>query len=268
MPSFPATVADRQYTAPAAADGATITAAGGGAWNPSAWVTLLASAPTDGLLTGITVRATSINYYGGVGSFEIDIAVGATPTIIATFKGFRDARWGGCGSNQCLYLPCPIAVEGIAAGEAVKARLRQQHATDTSDWHVSMTYLRLPLTGVLESTAQPQLVLPAAAGLVELTTPVTPWADTGWASLGASGDRVLVGLVLWSPQAGMSMSIDIGDDTTVRATVHAMSMYTNQTELSVIALTPLRVTGELRVRARGRISATVALGATYFDVPL
>lgn len=266
---FPDLLPDRQYTAPSAADGVGIAVSGAGSWANSSWETLLASAPSDGLLTGITLRSSITGvFFGWQTAIEVDIGVGSTPTVIATFKAFLDCRWYGAGSNEANYLPCPIPIEGITSGEPIKARIRAQLDFPSTTWTVTATYLRLPLSGVLESTANPQYVLPAAGALTLFTAPGV-WTTSSWQAYAVGGDRVIVGLVVHVDQAGYNFEVDIGDGTnTVRATVPMYSVFTNGVFPGFVFVPPVRVTGTPSARVRGRIGANIRVGLICVDYPL
>lgn len=264
---FPDTLADPQYAVPAAADGGAITAVAA-TDTDSAWVTLLASAPANGILTGITVRPTGIVFFGWQSTLKIEIGVGASPTVIATFTAAYDSRFFGEAGSQGLYIPCPIGIEGIVSGQPIKARLRQSSNLDTQTWHVSATYLRLPLTGAITSTANPLFGFPGS-GLQVLTFSGPGWSNSSWSTLAVGGDRVVLGVVVVAGGAGQSTNIDIGDTTTVRATIPVYEVTTLNAFPDAIPITPIRVTGDLRIRARANAGAgLVYVGLVTVDYPL
>jgi hypothetical protein len=264
---FPITLEDRQYTAPSAADGIAVTAAGA-SWVNSAWVTLLASAPSDGLLTGLSIRHpfTSV-YFGWLSTVHIDIGVGATPTVIATFAVHLDCRWFGGGHNEAGYIRCPIPIDGILSGQPIKARFRQSAAADIYPWNVSVTYLRTPLSGAIESTANAQYVLPVNADLQGFVIS-SDWGSSGWHTFAAGGDRVVVGIVAHAHQAAYHFEVDIGTGSVATATIPLYSANTNTVFPGVAEITPIRITGDLQARVRGRIAANVEIGLVCVDAPL
>jgi hypothetical protein len=269
-------VADRQYTAPSAADGVSITPVST-AWTNSAYVTVLAATPSACVLTGLVVHtadgaSSTVSY-----DAEIDIATGTAgaEVVIATFRLYNrrivNAQWG---PQTGLLLP--IGIDNLAAGVRVAARLRK-NSTSTTAWTVAITYLQKPLTGTYLTTANVLKALPPAAAGVTVTAGGSAWASGSWAQLRtASGAAlVIVGVVFGAPSAGAEYELDLGTGAASSETVITTLRCTTGTSAApavVLLQLPLdNVAASIRLAARLRCStasATLIVSLLVLELPL
>src|SRR6185503_5382797 len=162
---------NRQFTAPSSADGVSVTP-NIGAWVNSAYFTLLASISSASALTGIALRMTVTSNI----EFEIDIATGAalSEVVIATIKGVSNGS--GVNNNNGMYILLPVPIANIANAARLSCRIRTSGGS-TVAWNVSVTYLKVPITGTLLTSAVKTEVVPAASGLITVPTGFSLWAN-------------------------------------------------------------------------------------------
>lgn len=269
MPSQSSTNA--QFTAPAAAPGAAITP-NATAWANSAYVDLLAATSAASVLTGIVVFPTT----NVTAQFEVDIATGApgSEVVIATIKGkyYGNIAWDNA------YTPLPIPIDNIASGARLSARLRKD-GSDVNLWRVAITYLKKPIVGTLQTTAQPTRVAPSAAALVTLPSGGgTSWVNSAWTTLLASTATAIVvthGIVPPTSGGEQGTDFDLGVGsagaevvvTTIRRRVRSQDggpwIITLPNPLDNIA-SGVRVA----VRWRGPTFQTPVFGLIYLAKPL
>jgi hypothetical protein len=269
-------LADRQYTAPTAANAITITP-NATAWANSAYGTLLAATPAACVLTGVTVATTDGSGSSDAYDAEVDIATGAASAevVIATVRVHLRLVFNGQygPTNHCVL---PIPIDNIGAGVRLSARLRK-NSTNTNAWKIAITYLQKPLTSTPLTTAVVQKVIPPAAAGVTLTAGGSAWANGSWGQLRAASGAalVIVGLVFGNPSASAEYELDLGTGaagaevviTTLRLTV------SNQGMPSVVMLpNPLdTVAASTRLAARLRCataSPTAIVSVMVLEKPL
>jgi hypothetical protein len=266
----PQYVSAAQFTAPAAADGASITP-NATAWANSTYVTLLAATDAAAVLTGIVVFPTT----NLVADFDLDIATGAAgaEVVIATVKGTAN-------SNQAFQpIRLPIPIDNIASGARLSARLRKV-GTDVNLWRVAVTYLKKPLTGTLQTTASRPLVVPAAAALVNLpSSGGTAWVTSAWTTMIASTATAIVLTHVVGRTNGDSSSagfeLDIGTGTAgaevLLTTVRRFAANGTGGPWVVALASPLdNIASGVRVavRWRGPTFTTPTCGLIYLAKPL
>jgi hypothetical protein len=199
-------IAPGQYTttalkvAPSAAAGVTVTPSGT-AWANSAWVQVIASTPAPIVVAGLVVGG------GPTAEFEFDIGKGAagSETVVATISGNTKS-----GASSPRWLPLPIPVDNIAAGQRVAVRVRQSGTTATN-YTVKLVYYEKPISGSVATTPNPSLVAPSAAAGVSVTPSGTAWANSGWVQVIAStADAIVLGGITVNPAAAVEYEIDVG----------------------------------------------------------
>lgn len=269
-------LADRQYTAPSAANAVAITP-NATAWANSAYVTVLAAMPAACVLTGVTVFTTDGTSNSTDHDAEVDIATGAAgaEVVIATIRAYnRQVFTGQLGPTNTYVLPIPI--DAIASGARLSARLRK-NSTGVIPWKVSITYLQKPLVSSLLTTTAVQKTLPAASAGILVTAGGSVWGSGSWTQIrSASGAAlVLVGVVFGTPSASSDFEVDFGTGAPgsegVITTVRVVS--SNQGMPSVLMLpTPLdNIAASARLAARLRsasASATMVISLMVLEKPL
>jgi hypothetical protein len=269
-------LSDRQYTAPSAANAASITP-NATAWANSAYATLLASTPVACVLTGVTIGTTDGTSNSVAYDAEVDIATGAASAevVIATVRvNLRQVFIGGYGpTNHCVL---PIPIDNIGAGVRLSARLRKNN-TNTTAWKIAITYLQKPLATTTLTTAVVQKVIPSAAAGITVTAGGSVWANGSWAQLRAASGAalVIVGVVFGNPLTGADYELDLGTGgagsevviTTLRLTLSSQGMPS-----FLMLPTPLdNVAASTRLAARLRcstVSNTIVLSLMVFEKPL
>lgn len=206
MPSYQS-ASNAQFTAPAAADSVSLTPSGV-AWTNSAYVTLLASISSDAVLTAVHVRTT----YNANVDFEVDIATGAAASevVIATIKGWSRGQAFSTGTDF-THFTLTIPVDAIANGARLSARIRHS-TTDVTAWLVAVSYYKKPIVGLLDVSAKPPKVAPAAAALTSMTGNATAWLNGTYVQVIASTAAALVvdGIIATCTSNGVEFEIDIG----------------------------------------------------------
>lgn len=261
---------NRQFVTPALDSPAVLTPSGT-AWTSSGWVSLLAAADADAVLTGLTVRTT----HPATVQFEVDIAVGAGHTIIATRKGISK-QLSATVIGAPLDIPFPIPIDAIPNGDEVFARIRT-NSTSTIAWSVRMRYLKKSITGTLLTTATPTKVAPSGSALIALTTGAT-WTYGAWVEViaAAAADLVLVGLILEGATATRSWDVQLGLGTAGSETpVNLLPGYTAGVACapwSVPLWNPFDgIPSGSRVAMRGRnngAAISILAGLEYHEKPL
>lgn len=111
---------------------------GSGAWGNGAWTTMTASTATAWLLTGIIPAATGL-----ASDWEVDVGVGATPTVITTV---RFHHTGIAPVDGPTVIPLYQPLSAIPAGSKVSMRPRHSAASiGTGVIGATLLYLELPL---------------------------------------------------------------------------------------------------------------------------
>ena len=199
-----------QVTLPSAADGVSVIPSGSSGVS-SAWVTVVASAPSSGYLTGVSYIGTSdIHEFNTWVEIDVGVGAAASEVVIATLRG----SIGVLGVlDQGQWLPCPILIAGIVSGTRVATRIRIGN-TSTVEWIVSLTYLPTGFTGEnLLTTTQPSQVYPPATSNVLLPTSGVTWASGAWATVAASAAADLIIVAYNIGIAGnhdMAAEVDVG----------------------------------------------------------
>jgi hypothetical protein len=269
-------LADRQYTAPSAANAVTITP-NVTAWANSTYGTLLAATPAACLLTGVTIATTDGSGSSVAYDAEVDIATGAASAevVIATVRvHLRQLFTGQYGpTNHCVL---PIPIDNIAAGVRLSARLRKDN-TNTTAWKIAITYLQKPLSTTTLTTAVAQKVIPPAAAGITVTSGGSAWANGTWAQLRAATGAalVIVGIVFGAPSATAEYELDLGTGGAgAEAVITTLRLaLSNQGMPSVLMLpTPLdNVAASTRLAARLRCataSSTMVVSIMVLEQPL
>lgn len=159
----------------------------GEAWDPGAWVQVIAETPQAWTLAGITVERVSSASFGS--EIEIDLALGdeSEEEVFATLHVsdlFNDLSVGArdpATNGGRLVLPVPVAA--IPSGSRISARVRTNDAR-TAFVYVVLDYYKRPTVGTMVTTTQRPRVIPS-------TTP-GPDVDAGGASM-VFGDWVQLG---------------------------------------------------------------------------
>jgi hypothetical protein len=186
--------------APSAAAGVSVTPSGT-AWANSNWVQVIASTPAAIVVAGLVV--------GGGPSVEFEFDIGKGPagaeTVVATISGNTES-----GASSPRWLPLPIPVDNIEAGQRVAVRVRKA-GTATTAYTVKLVYYEKPISGSVATTPNPSLVAPSAAAGVSITPSGTAWANSGWAQVIAStGDAIVLGGITVNPAVAVEYEIDVG----------------------------------------------------------
>lgn len=267
MPSIEWTT-NPQYTAPAAANGTTITP-NAVSWTNSAWFELLASAPADLLVTGLSV---GIGNQGEPFAFDLGVGGAGAESVITTFRGqFRGTLHGP------VYLPHVIPVDAVPSGSRVAARMRK-NGTSVLTWTAALTYLRKPITGTLTTTTKPQQAAPVDATLT-VTSPASAWTNGSWATVLASAgaDLVIVGVVIPALTSSADWEVDLGvgaaaSESVITTFAGRRSGFTDGPCFFPLANPLDVVTSGQRVAARIRTSGAAAVNTTvaivYHEKPL
>lgn len=268
---MPATLPDRQYAAPAAADGVALVLPGV-AWDDSNVEELIASADADLVLTGIVIRPVGIIFTAY--ELEVDILVDAMDPPIATFRAYFIEVNASVGSDGLYLGTGRIGIDAIPAGSSLSARL-SANTTETDTIHVSATYLKKPLTGTLLTTTNPLLCYPSRAANVAVFhggswatgTAVELFDDSGPA-------RAIVGVVGKIDVASVQWELDLctgeGHDvvTTSRGSQAGVSSFANVIEFPH----PLQIPAATSLSAQSRgddvPSQSVLTSIAYFEMPL
>lgn len=261
-------ISSPQLPIPSAA--ASIAVTTGASWSSSAWSEMLASAPSDGLLSAISVATTDTNER----QFEVDIGVGGagSETLICTIKGRSRKVLGGIGED-CLF-NLPVLIDAIPSGSRIACRMRSD--TGTTNWNIGASYYAKPITGIALTSAQPIKCLPAAAGATAVVSDTVAWASGSWTQLTASfpANAILVGVVMYG---GQQWEIDIGTggagSEVVRTTLRGAGSNTEPSQhFQVMFPIPLDIfTSGARVAARSRFksgSRSLNLALMYMEKPL
>jgi hypothetical protein len=199
-------IAPGQYTAtalkvaPSAAAGVSVTPSGT-AWANSSWVQVIASTPAPIVVVGLVVGG------GPSVEFEFDIGKGAAGSekVVATISGNTES-----GASSPRWLPLPIPVDNIAAGQRVAVRVRKA-GTSTTAYTVKLVYYEKPISGSVATTPNPSLVAPSAAAGVSVTPSGTAWANSAWVEVIAStGDAIVLGGITINPAVAVEYEIDVG----------------------------------------------------------
>jgi hypothetical protein len=199
-------IAPGQYTttalkvAPSAAAGVTVTPSGT-AWANSNWAQVIASTPAAIVVAGLVVGG------GPTVEFEFDIGQGAagSETVVATISGNTES-----GASSPRWLPLPIPVDNIAAGQRVAVRVRKA-GTSTTAYTVKLVYYEKPISGSVATTPNPSLVAPSADAGVSVTPSGTAWANSSWVQVIAStGDAIVLGGITINPAAAAEYEVDVG----------------------------------------------------------
>jgi hypothetical protein len=260
-------------TAPSAADGVSVSPSGV-AWTAGSWVTVIASAAADSVLTGIVARSTDNANL----EFEVDVAVGAAAAevVIATFKGRRNGNAFNTDGNG-FHMRASIPVDAIASGARVAVRVRVS-TTSTTAWNISATYYEKPIVGNLDVSASVLKVVPSAALLATVTSGVTSWVATGWVELIASTSAAIVvdGIITANANNNIDWEVDIGVGAAASEAVVFTFRGRTAGSVSGPGYTPLEcpfdgIGAGARVAARVRINSAFAamqMGLSYREKPL
>jgi len=175
---------NRQFTAPAAAAGVSVTPSGT-AFVSSAWVQITGFTDAAWVLTGIVPTPGAL-----VNSFFVDIGVGSAGSedpICTLPGGFTDAL-SAYGPTDMGFT---YSIDKIPFGSRVSVRLRIS-TTDVTPWTFAITYFRKPLTGVLETTTQPTKCVPNDAVDAVMVSGATSWLYGAYTELMASAPADLL----------------------------------------------------------------------------
>jgi hypothetical protein len=266
---------NRQFTAPAAGAGVSVTPSGV-AWTNSAYAQVTASTDADWLLTGVVVTTVSAGFFGSTwGDFELDVAVGAAASevVIATVKGLYVSTDSGYG-----LLPIPIPIDAIPSGSRVAIRMRK-YSTDVTPWAFALTYYKAPIVGNLQTTSQPLKLYPTGTVSLSLSANTTAWASSTWTTViaSAAADLVIAGLHIPVLSNSLSWEIDLAvgaaASEVVIATVKGRNTGGDGSTDWFPLPTPLAsVTSGSRLSARVRKSNTTSdqqlLSVAYYEAPL
>jgi hypothetical protein len=162
-----------QLTMPSAADAVSATGAN------SAWITVSSGGPAvASVLTGILVGAAEFSFH----TFFLDIGVGAAASEVVIYTADVDFENSSSLSN---YLPVVVPTALMPAGVRVAFRVRSAAALA---YKCALTYMPAVFTGTMQTTTQPVV----ATSFVNMTTNVTPWANSAWVQLIASTATAIV----------------------------------------------------------------------------
>jgi hypothetical protein len=283
VPAIVSLLPDRQYPAPAAADGVVVQLPGG-SWSDSPYGELIAEADADSILTGIVVRPPGLIFDSW--PWEVDIAVGpegeeGDSPPIATFRGHTQEVFANFGSDG-LYLPTIIGVDAIPNGSRVSACWRSSSTSSSYQMAISATYLKKPLAGTFLSTPNPLLCYPSRAANLSSTNLVSdaPWADGAPVQIfGASGPaKAVVAVMTHVDFVNQEWELDLfigGSETpatTIRSARAGVSSHPNRTALEhplfVPASTSLSFVARLSDPPSLPLTITAQVAVNYFELPL
>lgn len=268
---MPANVlADRQYGAPADADGVTLVAPGG-SWTYGDWVPIVPVTDAAFVLNGITLRPDGALFDGY--DFEVQIGVGdeGDEAAIANYKGIQQQVVADIGS-ECLHIPNIIGIDAIPLGSRVSGRWRVQNAVQ--DAFLSFSHYKKPIGGTLLTTTSPLLCEPFGANCLSVATSATAWVPGANVELlsGISAPaRTIVGVVTHISSAGVEWRVDLvdGDDnvlTSVRPARGGVSSFPNNVALPHPLTVPADTTVYARSTSEDNGIHTVAVGVMYFEL--
>lgn len=265
-----------QKTLPSAADNVSVTSSSS-SWVYGSWVTISASAPSAGVLTGITVKnSQTTNAF----QFEVDIGVGGAgaETTIATIKGYA-YQINNYGNMS--YWPFHIGIDGWALGTRIATRIRTSRAQAIT-FQVGITYYESPVSGNLTTTSNVVKVLPSGSS-INLGTGGSAWANGSYVTFAnpLANDIALLGIVAGpSGQNGarayeIDISTGAASSETVIHTVRAhMGSFVGFPWYIPFPI-PLKVSGGARLALRARDDQnfpyngqTFAAAIVYVDLPL
>jgi len=188
-----------EVTEPAGAAGATVTP-NAVAWSYSAWSTIVASLGDDYVLTAIHFTPANFGTH-----IELEIGVGAAglETVIAAVPLYCYGGDGIAGASGECTIRFAIPIDALPTGQRVAARMRKSHAS-VFPWTVSISMMRKPLAGNLQTTTtRTHVTSPGAAG-VSVAVSTTAWAFGAWTEIVAatSAAWVIEGATLGQGQSG------------------------------------------------------------------
>lgn len=208
---------NRQYAAPAAATGLSITP-NSTTWAWSNWFELDPSTAAAWLMSGLVVTPDQL---GPGASAEFEVGVGAAGSEIAVDR-FR-GHWGNTFYASAGELPRSVLLDAVAALRRVSLRMRKSN-TSVTPWHVKASYYRKPLTGSVLSSAKPQKTYPEGANHITLTVGASAWATSTTTTLiaSAAADLLLVGILPYTAGVAADWEFDVcvgaNDAAAVRVT--------------------------------------------------
>ncbi len=168
---------------PAGADPVTVTPSGT-ADTYGSWVEITSSAPSDLFIAGIVFRdptAGNITTYVDV---QIGKGAAGSETVVATFGVYTRELFAIIPTPRLGQVLAGAPISGISSGDRIAARCRLK-STSVTTFQVAVLTLPNPITGTLETTANPLKVVPDGSSL-SYTCSATPWADSAWQQITAS----------------------------------------------------------------------------------
>ena len=197
-----------QFTAPAAADGVTLTTTGV-AWTNTAWSELDAGVSADAALTGIVCRPVAAGSVRAI-PIEIDIGTGAAAAevVIATFRLYHRQIFDA-STDVGLCVRLPIGIANIASGARLSTRMRWD-STQVLTYAIAATYIKLPITGEYLTTAQPLLPIPSAAAQLVVTAGAGVYANGAYVQVrSAAGAAIVLAAIIAASDTGSQFEFDI-----------------------------------------------------------
>lgn len=273
----PQVTRNKLLTAPAAANSIVLTP-NASAWANSAWVTLIASAAADLIITAVIVTPGDQNV---AKDFEIDIGTGAAASevVIGTCRG----AYGSAHYSNPGFIPLPIALDNVAAGVRVAARMRKSTTSASPTWAVAISYYQKPiLGGGIFSSAKPQKSTPSAANPIIMSTGGSAWSNSTWTTVVASTSTaiVLTGIVTELISLDMSWEIDVGIGAAASETVLTTIRF-HHVGIQLVdgpgyfplfhPLDAIPIASRLSARTRSQLTSgtrTPSIALTYIEKPL
>lgn len=191
---------------PSAADPIVIVPSGTGNVYGS-WVEIAASAPADLFIAGIVMKYPSPPSFAQPMDVQIGKGGAGSEVALATWGDYARPFSGISPYPRLGQMLAGIPISGISSGDRIAARMRLGN-TDTPNFELALMCLPNPITGTLETTAQPLL----ATTTISYSTSGTPWANSSWSEVTAatSAAWVINHIVCGLSALAVEVEIDIG----------------------------------------------------------
>jgi hypothetical protein len=258
---------------PAAADSVTL-ASDGGANTYGTWVELVASAPSNLFIAGITLGDFHTNVENYYGDIQVGHGGAGSEVALATF-GFLLVNLGiqAIDGNVGVIL-AGIPVSGISSGDRIAVRMRVGSGNNRT-YKVSGLFLPNPITGTLETTSKAL----KCTDVVTATSGGSAWTSGSWVEVFSSTvaalviNHLVIGIVGFVTS---SVEIDIG----VGPAASEVVIYTYKAPTNALANVPClfqlpilldNIGNGVRVAVRSRCSIASQAIATrlgYYEKPL
>jgi hypothetical protein len=269
---------NHELFAPAAAAAVQVTPTGVN-WGWSPWVEVEDVTDADWVITGLMVRAGPVAGFGVPEAGEVQIGIGAAAAEVAicTVPGAFSNVTAGIPDDCSIDLS--ISLDAIPAGSRVSVRLRFDGAVyEVDPWHIVVRYLRKPIVGRIETTANPiEVSAPGSISPLISADVSIAWTYGAWVELIASApyDLAIVGVSLQVWDHGVWCFYEFGvGAAAAEVPITELKVYTDKPTGPLYV--PLRnpITGILagqRVAVRMRsdnLTARQKMKLAYVEVPL